>query len=322
MARQLRVWVAASEQSAGYERSSGLKVPTERIKEATLRLARGTVRLLADAGRAALRFLPRPESNRTARAVVRSGAPAQVPQGRRVYAVGDIHGRADLLIRLLQDLRTDIARGGFEGRPILIFLGDYIDRGFQSKEVIDVLLGEMLSPFETYFLKGNHEAALLQFLGDPGIGPRWAEYGGAETLVSYGVRPPRTRTSVEEWAQASEALHDKLPPEHLNFLKNLDLSVRIGDYVFVHAGVRPGVPLDEQSEQDLLWIREEFLSDRRLLEAVIVHGHTPTSKPHRDGRRIGIDTGAYLSGTLTAARFEHDGVEFISTGVRAAAAQP
>jgi serine/threonine protein phosphatase 1 len=107
----------------------------------------------------------------------------------------------------------------------------------------------------------------------------------------------------------------QLPAEHLHFLNNLDLSVRIGDYVFVHAGVRPGVPLEAQNEQDLLWIREEFLQDKRPLGAVIVHGHTPATRPYRDGRRVGLDTGAYLSGKLTAARFEHDSVEFISTGV-------
>jgi serine/threonine protein phosphatase 1 len=119
--------------------------------------------------------------------------------------------------------------------------------------------------------------------------------------------------------QASEALNGALPPEHLHFLSNLDLSVQIGDYLFVHAGVRPGVPLDQQTEQDLLWIREEFLTDRRSLGAVIVHGHTPEQKPHRDSRRVGLDTGAYLSGRLTAARFEHDKVEFIATEPRVAA---
>ena len=144
--------------------------------------------------------------------------------------------------------------------------------------MINVLLSDMLSPFETYFLKGNHEAAMIQFLSDPSIGPRWAEYGGAETLVSYGVQPPRTRTSIDEWMQASEELNIALPPEHLDFLSNLDLSVRIGDYLFVHAGVRPGVPLDQQTEQDLLWIREEFLGDHRALDAVIVHGHTPEQR--------------------------------------------
>jgi serine/threonine protein phosphatase 1 len=246
--------------------------------------------------------------------VVSTGFLPQMPEGRRVYAVGDVHGRADLLINLIQQLTEDVARGGFEGRPILIFLGDYVDRGFQSKEVINVLLGGMLSPFETYFLKGNHESAMQQFLVDPGIGPKWAEFGGVETLVSYGVRPPRSRTSAEEWLNASRELRSSMPPEHIQFLDSLDLSVRVGDYVFVHAGVRPGVPLEEQVEQDLLWIREEFLEDRTPLGAVIVHGHTPSTRPYIDSRRIGIDTGAYLSGKLTAAKFQGGSVEFITTG--------
>lgn len=237
----------------------------------------------------------------------------KVPAGRRVYAIGDIHGRADLLHRLMELLREDIGRGQYEGRPILVFLGDYVDRGFQSRDVLNVLLGEHMSPFETYFLKGNHEAAMVQFLSDPGVGPRWAEYGGIETLVSYGVKPPRARTNLEEWRQAAADLNSVLPHEHRHFLENLDLSVRIGDYVFVHAGVRPGIAIEDQVERDLLWIRDEFLNDRGHFGAVIVHGHTPQQAPYRDLRRIGLDTGAYLSGRLTAARFEHENVEFIST---------
>ncbi len=244
----------------------------------------------------------------------------RVPGGRRIYAIGDIHGRADLLQRLLVDLNADAAMGGYEGKPILVLLGDYIDRGFQSKEVINILLGEAVSPFETYFLKGNHESAMLQFLDDPSIGPRWAEFGGIETLVSYGVKPPRNRTSAEEWDRASHELRNVIPAAHRAFLNSLDLSVRIGDYVFVHAGVRPTVALADQSEQDLLWIRDEFLNDRRQLEAVVVHGHTPISKPHRDFRRIGIDTGAYLTGRLTAARFQHEQVDFLTTDPRHEAA--
>lgn len=241
---------------------------------------------------------------------------AFVPDGRRVYAVGDVHGRADLLSRLIDQLVEDAEQGEYVGKPILIFLGDYVDRGFQSREVIDLLLSERLSRFETYFLKGNHEAAMLQFFEDPSIGPRWAEFGGIETLVSYGVRPPRTRTSLEDWAVTSKEFGKKVPAKHQEFLQNLDLSVRLGDYLFVHAGARPGVPLEQQSEQDLLWIREDFLSDRRSFEAVVVHGHTPAAQPHRDDRRIGIDTGAYLSGRLTAARLQGDAVSFIVTGPR------
>ncbi len=248
--------------------------------------------------------------------VVIPGFAAHVPAGRRVYAVGDVHGRADLLATLIQDLNADAARGGFQGRPILIFLGDYVDRGFQSKEVLSTLLSSSLSGFETYFLKGNHEAAMLQFLHDPAIGPRWAEYGGVETLVSYGVQPPRIRTNMDDWRRASDELAAAIPEDHRHFLENLDLSVRIGDYVFVHAGLRPGVPLDQQSEQDMLWIRDEFLEDRSLLGAVVVHGHTPMPAPYRDSRRIGVDTGAYLSGRLTAVRLQDDQAEFIMTGRR------
>jgi serine/threonine protein phosphatase 1 len=321
LAWRLRGQLTVMAPAGGREEEIGLKAPIVGIREAVSGFARGTGKVLAEVGGGIASLFPqRVRYGVTKAAARKEGPPAQIPSGRRVYAVGDIHGRADLLIRLMQDLREDTARGEYEGKPILIFLGDYVDRGFQSKEVIDVLLSDIVSPFETYFLKGNHEAAMIQFLSDPSIGPRWAEYGGAETLVSYGVQPPRTRTSMEEWMQASEVLNAALPSEHLHFLRNLDLSVRIGDYLFVHAGVRPSVPLDQQTEQDLLWIREEFLGDRRTLDAVIVHGHTPEQKPHRDARRIGLDTGAYLSGRLTAARFEHEEVEFIATEPRVAAA--
>ncbi len=246
--------------------------------------------------------------------------PAAVPDGQRVYAIGDVHGRADLLKILLTKIQADALGGDYKGRPKLVFLGDYIDRGFQSREVIDILLGDLMSPFDTYFLKGNHEAAMLQFLSEPGMGPRWIEHGGAETLVSYGVRPPRSRTATDDWAIASQELKRALPREHLQFLMGLQVSLRIGDYMFVHAGVRPGVELDQQSEYDMLWIRDAFLNDTRPLGAVVVHGHTPASQPHRDSRRVGLDTGAYISGQLTAARFEHEAVEFLSTGVVAAKA--
>lgn len=316
LARLLRNMGAAPAPGGEPEQEFRLTRPQTRILEAVSSLARTAGEALAAFGSRVARVFATPEPPSLTKQVHIPGPPALVPQGRRVYAIGDVHGRADLLMRLLQDLHADVAKGGFEGRPILVMLGDYVDRGFQSKDVIDILTGELMSPFETYFLKGNHEAAMLQFLVDPSIGPRWAEFGGVETLVSYGVRPPRARTSPEEWAIASEALNKAMPSEHVQFLTNLDLSVRIGDYLFVHAGVRPGVPLDQQTERDLLWIREEFLADSRALGAVIVHGHTPSRTPHKDSRRIGLDTGAYLSGRLTAARFEHDGVEFISTGPR------
>jgi len=308
-----------------------LKVPQLRISELMT-----SVRRHADDARAKLaphverlrervdamleRYMPAAGRPQTPLIVPEATTPATVPEGQRVYAIGDVHGRADLLKILLTKIQQDALGGDYKGRPILVFLGDYIDRGFQSREVIDVLLGDLVSPFDTFFLKGNHEAAMLQFLSEPAMGPRWIQHGGAETLVSYGVRPPRSRTATDEWATASQELKRLLPREHLQFLMSLQLSVRIGDYMFVHAGVRPGVELDQQAEYDMLWIRDEFLNDTRPLGAVVVHGHTPASEPHRDSRRVGIDTGAYISGQLTAARFEHETVEFLSTGVVAAKA--
>lgn len=264
------------------------------------------------------RYLPTGAQERPAPAIEVLATPARVPEGKRIYAIGDVHGRADLLRQLLKDIQKDALGGDYKGRPILVLLGDYIDRGFQSREVIDILLSDLVSPFETYFLKGNHEAAMLQFMSEPGMGPRWIEHGGAETLVSYGVQPPRSRTATDEWAIASQELKRVIPREHLQFLMNLQINVRLGDYLFVHAGVRPGVEIDQQSEYDMLWIRDAFLNDTRALGVVVVHGHTPAEHPHRDARRVGLDTGAYLSGQLTAARFEHEEVEFLSTRAVAA----
>lgn len=304
--------------------------PLARIQETLTRVAgqaRGAADLCARQARslwdrlseqAKARLAPKP-TEPPLETMIPQRPPAQAPEGRRVYAIGDIHGRADLLRKLLDSIQKDALGGSYRDKPVLVFLGDYVDRGMQSKQVIDLLVSKAMSPFETHFLKGNHEAAMLEFLSDPTIGPRWAEYGGRETLASYGVRPPRSRTSTDDWAAASQELKRVLPPEHLHFLRNLELSIRMGDYFFVHAGVRPGVEFDQQSEQDLLWIRDEFLNDARPLGAVVVHGHTPAPRPHRDHRRIGLDTGAYLSGKLTAARFEHDRVEFLSTAAQAKA---
>ena len=238
---------------------------------------------------------------------------SSVPDDVCVYAVGDVHGRADLLERLYDKIEADISENAQGQTVILIFLGDYIDRGFQSREVIDFLLSERVNKYQCIFLKGNHEEALLKFMSDPSFGPRWAGYGGLETLTSYQVRPPRIRTVGEEWVVACDALNEAMPPEHRRFLNTLEISATIGDYVFVHAGLKPGRPLEEQVEEDALWIRDEFLNDNSSFGVVVVHGHTPISSPYRDFRRIGIDTGAYLSGKLTAACFMRSDVRFITT---------
>ena len=237
---------------------------------------------------------------------------AEVPPGFQVYAIGDVHGRVDLLRRLIDVIEAD-AEQNPEARTVLVFLGDYVDRGFQSRDVIDFLLSDRLGNVETHFLKGNHESAFETFLSDPDFGPQWARFGGAETLMSYGIQPPRTKTVASEWEAVHEQLNRDLPVEHRSFLSSLSLYVTIGDYAFVHAGMRPGMALDQQTERDLLWIRDDFLADEGMFDHVIVHGHTPISEPHHDFRRIGVDTGAYLTGKLTAVRLVGSSVAFLST---------
>lgn len=234
---------------------------------------------------------------------------ARVPEGLRVYAVGDVHGRADLLALLLDRIAADAA--GFTGAAQLIFLGDYVDRGAGSSRVLDILTGGLPAGFDTLFLKGNHEAAMLDFLAEPGVGPDWCAFGGGETLLSYGVDPDHVQRGRFDLAGAE--LSARLPAAHLAFLRSLRLSARIGDYLFVHAGIRPCIPLDRQAEGDLLWIREEFLDHEGPHGAVVVHGHTVVDVPDVRPNRIGIDTGAYATGTLTALVLEGAGRHFLST---------
>jgi serine/threonine protein phosphatase 1 len=225
--------------------------------------------------------------------------------GRTIYAVGDVHGRLDLLDPLLEQIRLDAAVGDVQGRPVLVFVGDYVDRGTESRGVIERVIGlAQAGDFEVRALKGNHEEAVLAFLDDPGFGATWCEQGGAQTLASYGVAAPLLRTSAAAWGRARDAFAEALPPEHLAFLTGLELMAVYGDYVFVHAGVRPGAPLSAQREQDLLWIRQEFLNSDQPFEKIVVHGHTPTEAAFVGEHRIGIDTGAYATGVLTAIRLE------------------
>ncbi len=196
----------------------------------------------------------------------------------------------------------------------LIFLGDYIDRGPDSAGVIDALVySPWVSGSNAIFLKGNHEASLLRFLREPSVGPSWLEFGGGETLLSYGVRWPALKSDKDAWAEASRRLAAKLPRDHLKFLQSLELHAIRGGYMFVHAGIDPERSIDEQGEAEFLWIREPFLRSRRSHEFVVVHGHSADDRPYKDFRRIGVDTGAYQTGILTAVVISHEGVEFIST---------
>lgn len=230
--------------------------------------------------------------------------------GRLVYAVGDVHGRADLMRGLIQAITEDARETAAPERPLLVMLGDYIDRGADSRGVIDLILAlRSADMFEIRCLKGNHEQALLEFMRRPDIGASWLVHGGRPTLSSYGVASNAATT--EDWTRVRDALAIALPPEHLAFFSTLELSITLGDYLFVHAGVRPGVPLDAQSERDLLWIRADFLGGTSLFDKVVVHGHTPAEAPLGDGRRIGVDTGAYATGILTAARLCGEEQSFI-----------
>jgi diadenosine tetraphosphatase ApaH/serine/threonine PP2A family protein phosphatase len=236
----------------------------------------------------------------------------EVPPGSRVYAVGDIHGRVDLLRALHRLIQEDAVRRQ-AARNVVVYLGDYIDRGGESPAVIDLLLDQPLRGFERVHLKGNHEDSLLRFLDDASIGVAWLLYGGAQTLQSYGVAPPRAIGASEDMVRAQSELKQKLPKRHRQFMAGLELIHAEGDYLFAHAGVRPGVPLDQQLEQDLLWIRDEFLLSDAEFGKIVVHGHTITLRPDVQPNRIGIDTGAFASGTLTCLVLEGTDVAFLQT---------
>jgi serine/threonine protein phosphatase 1 len=239
--------------------------------------------------------------------------PAFAPERRRIYAVGDIHGRADLLAALLSKIEADRSQGDYDGRAILVFIGDYVDRGLQSREVIDMLIGLDRSVYEPIFLMGNHEAAMLNFLDRPSSGRFWLSIGGGETMFSYGAPAPAADAGDSAFAAAAQALRAAMPDAHHEFLDELKLTARLGDYLFVHAGVRPGRSLEEQDVRDLLLVRDSFLKDNAHLGFTVVHGHTPEASVHIDARRIGLDTGAYATGRLSAVRLQNDEVTVIST---------
>jgi calcineurin-like phosphoesterase family protein len=232
----------------------------------------------------------------------------RVPDGIRVYAIGDIHGRADLIDQVFRRIDADLAAVPVR-RAIHVLLGDYIDRGPGSREVLDRLIGRGRN-HETVCLKGNHEMFVTEFLGNPQSLDEWRRYGGLETLMSYGLAPSMKGGAAEQ-AGLAAALERALPDEHRAFLASLRPCFTCGDFFFVHAGVRPRVPLERQDEHDLLWIREDFLLHEDDFEKIVVHGHTPVSQPDIRANRINIDTGAYATGQLTCLAIERDELMFI-----------
>lgn len=243
---------------------------------------------------------------------------ATTPPGEQLFAIGDVHGRLDLLNELLAIILADChdqARRGI--RSHIVMLGDYVDRGQSSAQVVERLMALQEEWPETILLRGNHEQIMLEVLGErPDLETfeSWLHYGGRETLISYGL------TLQDVFNENSQLILNKarraIPQAHVEWMSRLKNNWQRGDYYFTHAGVRPGIALAEQRPHDLLWIREPFLSSREDFGMVVVHGHSVSNSVDDRPNRIGIDTGAYASGVLTAVRLTEDGSRsFVDTRV-------
>jgi len=219
-----------------------------------------------------------------------------LPDGLRIYAISDIHGCADLLQQMFSVIDNDLRNIGSR-RALHVFMGDYIDRGPDSFQTIELLI-DRARKHETIFLKGNHEALLLGSMGSPEAFQVWRKCGGISTLFSYGLRPT-IKPERDEGLELVAELQAKIPAHHRKFYECLRPRFACGGFFFVHAGVRPGVALSNQTEEDMLWIREEFLQHERPFEKYIIHGHTPVRQPDIRINRANIDTGAYATGNLT-----------------------
>lgn len=229
---------------------------------------------------------------------------ARGPEAIRLYVIGDVHGRRDLLAEMHARIRAELIRD----RPAdwrIIHLGDYVDRGPDSKGVLDLLIAAGEADRRVLMLAGNHDIGFLEFLAHPTPKGLFALFGGPETARSYGV----ALDLADPWRfrEGSEELVRTVPPAHVALLRTLDFSCTFGDFFFCHAGIRPGVPLDEQERMDLIWIRDAFLDWPHLHPKVIVHGHTPTPEPEVMPNRVNVDTGAFKTGRLTALVI--DGIE-------------
>jgi len=235
------------------------------------------------------------------------------PQGLRAYVVGDVHGRLDLLEQLLEKIHRDLD----DQRPpkvLVAFLGDLIDRGPHSAQVVERLRTYRHEGVRPIFLLGNHEEVLLRLVaGETNLIPGWLRFGGTQCLESYGADPQAIADAPAEAALAR--IRAAIPAAHLEFLRGFADTCRFGEYLFVHAGIRPGVALDQQRQSDLRWIREPFLLDDSDHGFVVVHGHTITNGTDERPNRIGIDTGAYRTGTLTALAIEEDRRWYLDTAM-------
>jgi serine/threonine protein phosphatase 1 len=231
-----------------------------------------------------------------------------LPPNTRIYAIGDIHGRADLLDQIYERIEGDIGRDEPAGIEI-VHLGDYVDRGPDSRGVIERIIA-MSERHNVVTLKGNHEDILLRFFDNPESFRFWQRLGAVETLVSYGLGP-QVLSRGDDFGALSAALHAALPETHKQFLSRLPLTYECGDFLFVHAGLRPGIPVNRQSAEDLMTIRDDFLHHTERFEKFVIHGHTPVRSPDIRSNRINIDTGAYATGQLTCLVIEGDKIRFL-----------
>ena len=242
------------------------------------------------------------------------------PPDLRAYAIGDVHGRLDLLRDLIGRIERDNAARP-PARTYLIFLGDLVDRGPDSRGVVDYLLHRQPSFAQAVFLKGNHEEFLLRVLaGEEDVVMDWLPYGGFESAESYGVSRGWVMNATP--SEIVRRLQESVPDSHRAFLEGMADTFRFGDYLFVHAGIRPGVPVGEQSAKDLRWIREGFLESRADHGLIVVHGHTIVESPEEHPNRIAVDTGAYRNGVLTAVGLDGSQRWFIQSREDAAPAEP
>jgi serine/threonine protein phosphatase 1 len=236
-----------------------------------------------------------------------------VPAGTAVYAIGDIHGRADLLETLHRMIAEDAALRRSR-RRVAVYLGDYVDRGPNSAAVIDLILDKTPEGFDVVTLIGNHEQLMIDFFDDFSAGPLWLRNGGVETLASYGIEAVEGEFAGDtEYRRLQAELGAKLPRRHRDFLGRLSLMHVEGDYLFVHAGIRPGVAIEDQRPEDLIWIRAPFLNSTADHGRTVVHGHTILPEPQFMPHRIGIDTGAFFTGHLTCLALEGTSQRILQT---------
>jgi serine/threonine protein phosphatase 1 len=241
----------------------------------------------------------------------RRGSGPAGARGWRAYAVGDIHGRLDLLEQLLDKIHQELARRPAR-KVLLVFVGDLIDRGPSSAQVVERLRTYEHPRVQTVLLLGNHEEVLLRILkGEADLITKWRWFGGTECLKSYGVDTEKLAGMNDQ--DALEVVRSAIPRQHVEFLESFDDSCRFGDYLFVHAGIRPGIEFDQQRQSDLRWIREPFLFDETDHGFIVVHGHTIRPEIEIRPNRIGIDTGAYRTGVLTALAIEGSNNWFLDT---------